>query len=116
SDWSSDVCSSDLYPCTSELKIVINHCESEQLSTAQSHRSLASIGASMNQSAFRKTGGLLCFCLILWGCGGGSSAPGNSTQPPPVQSAQVPRSAIKHLMIVVMQNSSFDYLFGKFPG
>jgi phospholipase C len=70
----------------------------------------------MNQSAFRKTGGLLCFCLILWGCGGGSSAPGNSTQPPPVQSAQVPRSAIKHLMIVVMQNSSFDHLFGKFPG
>src|SRR6476661_2448169 len=104
------------YPCTSELKIGINHCESEQLSTAQSHRSLASIGASMNQSAFRKTGGLLCFCLILWGCGGGSSAPGNSTQPPPVQSAQVPRSAIKHLMIVVMQNSSFDHLFGKFPG
>jgi phospholipase C len=33
-----------------------------------------------------------------------------------VQSAQVPRSGIKHLVIVAMQNGSFDHLFGKYPG
>lgn len=70
----------------------------------------------MNQSAIRAV--LICaLSLMLWSCGGGagSSTPGGS-QTPPVQSAQVPRSAIKHLMIVVMQNGSFDHLFGTYPG
>lgn len=70
----------------------------------------------MNRSTV-KTAVVCAFSLMLWGCGGGasSSTPG-SNQTPPVQSAQVPRSAIKHLMIVVMQNGSFDHLFGKYPG
>jgi len=67
----------------------------------------------MNQPAI-KNAVLVFLCLVLAGCGGGAmqqGAPG-----PPVQSAQVPRSGIKHLMIVVMQNASFDHLFGKYPG
>jgi phospholipase C len=70
----------------------------------------------MNELTFRRAGILAFFCLILWGCGGGGSATPGGGQTPPVQSAQVPRSGIKHLMIVVMQNASFDHLFGKFPG
>lgn len=34
----------------------------------------------------------------------------------PSQLSQVPRSPIQHLIIVVMQNSSFDHLFGTYPG
>ena len=32
------------------------------------------------------------------------------------QLSQVPRSSVQHLIIVVMQNSSFDHLFGTYPG
>jgi phospholipase C len=67
----------------------------------------------MNKPAI-KPAVLFVFCVVLAGCGGGGSSHG--IQPPPVQSAQVPRSGIKHLMIVVMQNASFDHLFGKYPG
>ncbi|MGH9516650.1 MAG: alkaline phosphatase family protein [Terriglobales bacterium] len=61
--------------------------------------------------------GLFLLCMVLASCGGGS----NSTQTPsdpaaPDSRASVPRSAIKHLMIVVMQNASFDHLFGTYPG
>jgi phospholipase C len=51
--------------------------------------------------------------LVLTGCGGTSSHnPGD----PPVNLSQVPRSSIKNLMIVIMQNNSFDHLFGTYPG
>ena len=68
----------------------------------------------MDQPAI-KNAVLVFLCLVLAGCGGGGGSYTGS-QPPPVQSAQVPRSGIKHLMIVVMQNDSFDHLFGKYPG
>lgn len=68
----------------------------------------------MNQPAVKKS---LIFglSLVLTACGGGGGGSQTGAQGPPVQSAQVPRSAIKHLMIVVMQNGSFDHLFGTYP-
>ena len=48
---------------------------------------------------------------VLCCCGGGS----NSAQPDPVSSSKVPRSAISHLLVVTMQNNSFDHLFGTYP-
>lgn len=53
-------------------------------------------------------------CLILSSCGGGSGS-GNINQQLPT-SGRVPRSGINHLIIVVMQNASFDHLFGTYPG
>ena len=58
---------------------------------------------------------LLCAALF---CCGGNSASNHVTGPqpaPPTIAAQVPRSAVNHLIIIVMQNSSFDHLFGTFP-
>ena len=61
---------------------------------------------------------LVLVSLILSSCGGNSSS-NTVTQeqatPPPLPNQQVPRSAINHLMVVVMQNSSFDHLFGTYP-
>jgi len=57
-------------------------------------------------------------CTLLGSCGGVSSntatSPGDPQ--PPTQTSQVPRSSIKNLIVVIMQNSSFDHLFGTFPG
>lgn len=55
--------------------------------------------------------GLFGFSLVLCSCGGVSNS-----QPPPVKDSQVPRSQVQHLIVVVMQNNSFDHLFGTFPG
>lgn len=63
--------------------------------------------------------GLCAFLLLLlgvYGCGGGSSSTSNNINhqtPPP---SGVPRSGISHLIIVVMQNNSFDHLFGTYSG
>jgi len=59
---------------------------------------------------------VLASLLFACSCGGGSSAPVTTNQQnlPPVQ--RVPRSPIQHLFVVVMQNSSFDHLFGTYPG
>jgi phospholipase C len=67
----------------------------------------------MNKFALRLTG-LVALCFALASCGGGSGnqRPGD---PPPIQHSSVPRSSIKNLMIVVMQNNSFDHLFGTYP-
>lgn len=60
--------------------------------------------------------GLVMLALIAGGCGGGGQTPTTPGNPqPPTQLSQVPRSSIKNLVIVVMQNSSFDHLFGTFP-
>jgi phospholipase C len=59
--------------------------------------------------------GLVLLCLVLAGCGGGVGSQ-SQNDPPPVQHSSVPRSTIKHMMIVVMQNSSFDHLFGTYLG
>ena len=59
---------------------------------------------------------LFSLCMVLASCGGGPNGTQTPNDPPsdPPPSG-VPRSAIKHLMIVVMQNSSFDHLFGTYP-
>src|SRR5437899_7175808 len=54
-------------------------------------------------------------CSILNSCGGGAAAPLPTPTPAPPPSVQIPLSPIKHLLIVVMQNSSFDHLFGTYP-
>lgn len=58
--------------------------------------------------------GLLGLCFGFISCGGSGSTGGSSR--PPSNFSQVPRSAIRHLMIVVLQNSSFDHLFGTYAG
>jgi len=62
--------------------------------------------------------GLFLLCIVLASCGGGTGSTQTQTDPPPPPDppSSVPRSAIKHLMIVVMQNASFDHLFGTYPG
>src|SRR5215470_10600753 len=67
----------------------------------------------MTKAAF-PLAGLFVLCAAFSSCGGGGSTGGSSR--PPSNFSQVPRSAIKHLMIVVLQNSSFDHLFGTFGG
>ena len=62
--------------------------------------------------------GFFGLCLVLASCGGGSSTPQPSVvdpPSPPTPKTSVPRSPIQHLMIVVMQNASFDHLFGTYP-
>lgn len=60
--------------------------------------------------------GLIAFCMVLASCGGGSNNTQTRTDPPRIDPpSSVPRSSIKHLMIVVMQNASFDHLFGTYP-
>jgi phospholipase C len=61
-------------------------------------------------------GALIWLCLTLCSCGGGSGTTNNINPPDPSPSTQVPRSAIKHLVVVIMQNNSFDHLFGTYPG
>jgi phospholipase C len=62
--------------------------------------------------------GLALLCLVLASCGGGGGTNQThtttqvTTPPPPA----VPRSSIKNLMIVVLQNNSFDHLFGTYVG
>ena len=55
---------------------------------------------------------LVCVLLsLVIGCGGGRSDP--SPDPPVTKSSS---GAIKHFIVVIMQNRSFDHLFGTFPG
>jgi len=64
--------------------------------------------------------GLCLLCMTLASCGGGST-PGSVSQqqlppsPPTTTASQTPRSAINHLIVVIMQNNSFDHLFGTYP-
>lgn len=65
---------------------------------------------------------LLCAVLflaaLLSSCTGIRSTPDTNTdsdrQPPPP--TEIPRSPIRHLIVIVLQNRSFDHLFGTFPG
>ena len=70
------------------------------------------------QKSLLGQGALLSLCLVLSSCGGGSGN-SNTIDPPdpaPAPSTQIPRSPIKHLIVVVMQNNSFDHLFGTYTG
>ena len=54
--------------------------------------------------------------LALSGCGGtGTGYNGVPSSPPPAGGGAA-RSGIQHLIIVVMQNASFDHLFGTYGG
>jgi phospholipase C len=57
--------------------------------------------------------GIGALLLAASSCGGGSGSGTNLQQPP---GNRVPRSGIQHLIIVVMQNASFDHLFGTYSG
>src|SRR3974390_2586010 len=54
--------------------------------------------------------------IALSGCGGGTESLNKNIQNPPPPKASVPRSAIQHLIIIAMQNSSFDHLFSTYSG
>lgn len=56
---------------------------------------------------------LFLVCAFFSACGGGGT---QNTSQDPSQLSQVPRSSVQHLIIIVMQNSSFDHLFGTYPG
>ena len=72
--------------------------------------------ADMYKRVLERMGPVL-LCLALASCGGGGS-PSTQTpsDPQPNPQSSVPRSTIKNLVIVVMQNSSFDHLFGTYLG
>jgi len=55
--------------------------------------------------------------LALSGCGGDAGSGNNGTpNSPPGGGGAGPRSEIQHLIIVVMQNASFDHLFSTYSG
>src|SRR5258708_34368525 len=68
-------------------------------------------GEGMSKSAL-VLAALVLFCLILCSCGGGSAVSNVTSPPVPTPSSQVPRSPVNHLLVVTMQNASFDHLFG----
>lgn len=54
----------------------------------------------------------LVLALII-GCGG---VKGSSTSPSPTPTPMTQGASIKNVVVVIMQNRSFDHLFGMFPG
>ncbi len=54
--------------------------------------------------------GILCSLIPLTGCG---SAASSSTLTP---TTAAPKQQVKNIIVVTMQNASFDHLFGTFPG
>src|SRR5579885_2617937 len=80
----------------------------------QQKQSLTNPRSNMKQSLTARAS-LICMCLILGGCGGLSNQPQPGQPGPPENNSQVPRSAIKNLIVVILQNNSFDHLFGTFP-
>ena len=54
--------------------------------------------------------------FVLSGCGGGAGSMNNGNPTTPQSGGGVPRSEIQHLIIVVMQNASFDHLFSTYSG
>lgn len=61
---------------------------------------------------------ILILSLGLWlsGCRGVSGSTSTTPQPNPNPNPSSTNTPVKHLIVVVMQNSSFDHLFGTFPG
>ena len=57
----------------------------------------------------------VCVALALAGCGGGASSLTNSF-PPPDQNHPSGSTPIKHVIMIVKENRSFDNLFATFPG
>src|SRR5437660_9192011 len=58
--------------------------------------------------------GIGTLVLMLCSCGGGGAGSSNNLKQP--LGTRVPRSEVQHLVIVVMQNASFDHLFGTYSG
>src|SRR5271170_2656816 len=57
--------------------------------------------------------GALAATMLLAGCGGGSSAPPPTPTPTPTPTNA---TTIKHIVIIMQENRSFDNLFNGFPG
>jgi phospholipase C len=59
---------------------------------------------------------ILILGLGLWLSGCRGIGGGSTNAPPPPGNNNSTSTPVKHLIVVVMQNSSFDHLFGTFPG
>ena len=55
------------------------------------------------------------FLALTIGCGGVSHTASASSSPSPTPTP-APQNTIKNVIVVIMQNRSFDHLFGTFPG
>ena len=68
-------------------------------------------------SAFRRLAAAT-FVLALFGCGGGGSTQGLGALPPtqPAPPGKQASDVIKHVVVIVQENRSFDNLFQGFPG
>ena len=61
---------------------------------------------------------LLAICIACGGGGMSSPVAGtpDPTIPPPAPAPVPVPQTVKHVVVVILQNSSFDHLFGNFPG
>jgi len=66
----------------------------------------------MNRTVAQSIAALL-LCSVFSACGGGSGSSSNPSDPAS-PSSQIPRSPIKHLIIIPLQNASYDHLFGTY--
>jgi phospholipase C len=78
--------------------------------------------------ALRARCAVVLLAVFLASCGGLSPTPRSTTDPttnppatppaapPPPAPVVYPQSPVKHLIVLVLQNRSFDHMFGLFPG
>lgn len=98
----------------------VNSGETSTLSWTSSNATSVAINPPVSDTALELSGSAVVtpsatttYTLTASNTGGSASATATVT----VGSASaVPRSAIKHVIVLMMQNSSFDHLFGTYPG
>ena len=61
-------------------------------------------------------GAIFGIAAILTGCGSGGILPGTSPALAPIVTPSLPPSPIKHVVIIMQENRSFDNLFNGYPG
>ncbi len=67
-------------------------------------------------SRARAAGAVLLFVLAGCGGGGGTTSSGPPVIPGPSSAPKTAQTAIKHIVVIVQENRSFDNLFQGFPG